>query len=123
MEILVNEYGAREIIFRDETFTVDKKHIANLCREIISRGLNKKVDWSCTTRVDCVTPDLLRLMKEAGCWQIAFGFEFGELLSLLLSEVPIERTRRHGRTIGRGLRLILPNSTRSQGFFNIRQTL
>lgn len=95
MEILVNEYGAREVIFRDETFTVDKKHIADLCREIISRGLNKKVDWSCTTRVDCVTPDLLRLMKEAGCWEIHYGVESGNqrLLDLITKDITLEQVR------------------------------
>ena len=33
------------------------------------------ISWSCFAGVDTVSPDILRLMKEAGCHQICYGFE------------------------------------------------
>ena len=95
METLIHQYRAKEIIFRDETFTVDKRHIERLCREIVYRRLHKKVNWSCTTRVDCVTPDLLLAMKAAGCWEIHYGFESGNqrLLDLIHKDITLEQAR------------------------------
>jgi len=95
MGVLINDYGAREIIFRDETFTVDKKHIRDLCQEMIRLGLHKKVAWSCTTRVDCVTPELLKLMKKAGCWEIHYGVESGSqrLLDMISKGITLQQVR------------------------------
>lgn len=33
--------------------------------------------WSCSTRVDTVDLEILKTMKEAGCWLISFGVESG----------------------------------------------
>jgi anaerobic magnesium-protoporphyrin IX monomethyl ester cyclase len=95
MEVLIREYGAREIIFRDETFTVDKRHIRELCGELMKKGLHRKVAWSCTTRVDCVTPELLTLMKAAGCWEIHYGIESGSqrLLDLIRKGITLGQVR------------------------------
>ena len=40
----------REIFIEDDTFTVDKKRVVEVCDEIQRRGL--KLVWSCNTRVD-----------------------------------------------------------------------
>lgn len=47
-----------------------------------------------TARVDCVKPDLLRLMKKAGCWEIEFGLESGsdELLQKMEKHARVERS-------------------------------
>lgn len=47
-----------------------------ICHLIIERGL--RFPWTCLTRVNTVDQDLLRLMKEAGCWQVLFGLESGD---------------------------------------------
>jgi radical SAM superfamily enzyme YgiQ (UPF0313 family) len=66
----------REIMFETDTFTAVPSHVESVCREIIRRGLNKRVRWSCNVRVD-VKLDLLPLMKTAGCRMLMIGFEFG----------------------------------------------
>ncbi|MFA5322179.1 MAG: radical SAM protein [Smithella sp.] len=73
VEHLQKNFGIREISFYDDTFTVDKKRVAELCRLIIAK--KNKFTWSCFARVDTVTPELLLLMKKAGCHQIMYGFE------------------------------------------------
>jgi radical SAM superfamily enzyme YgiQ (UPF0313 family) len=35
------------------------------------------IQWSCSTRIDSVNEDLLNIMAEAGCAEIAFGLESG----------------------------------------------
>ena len=42
---------------------------------MIKRGLNKKVKWSCSMRVNLVTEELMERMKTAGCYYIFYGFE------------------------------------------------
>ena len=39
--------------------------------------LERNYTWSCSARVDCVDPELLELMWEAGCRDIYFGIEAG----------------------------------------------
>jgi anaerobic magnesium-protoporphyrin IX monomethyl ester cyclase len=76
IEELIERYGAREIRFFDDTFTINRKRVEKICGMIIERGL--RFPWTCLTRVNTVDKDLLRLMKEAGCWQVLFGLESGD---------------------------------------------
>ena len=73
IEYLQKNYGIREISFYDDTFTASKKNVAELSQLIIAKEI--KLSWSCFSRVDSVTPELLLLMKKAGCHQIMYGFE------------------------------------------------
>ncbi|MES0338372.1 MAG: radical SAM protein [Candidatus Magnetobacterium sp. LHC-1] len=66
-------YGIREISFYDDTFTANRKRVEQLCNMLIAEGVN--ISWSCFARVDTVSPDILKLMKAAGCHQIMYGFE------------------------------------------------
>jgi len=75
MAHLRKDYGIRHIMFVDDLFTASRKRTTELCRLIIDNGLD--MTWSCASRVDVVKPDLLHLMKEAGCWEISFGLESG----------------------------------------------
>lgn len=84
----------REIMFETDTFTAVPSHVRDVCNEIIRRGLNKRVRWSCNVRVD-VQLDLLPLMKEAGCRMLMIGFEFGTnaQLDAVKKGVTIEQSR------------------------------
>lgn len=73
IKFLKSHYGIREISFYDDTFTALRKRIEHLCHMLITEKI--AISWSCFARVDSVSPDLLRLMKEAGCHQICYGFE------------------------------------------------
>lgn len=75
IEYLHRKFGAYQFTFYDDAFTVDQKRAAEICREIKRRGL--KIKWDCETRVDMVTKDLLRTMKEAGCFAVWLGVESG----------------------------------------------
>jgi len=66
----------KEIMFETDTFSAIPRHVKEVCAEIIKRGLNKKISFSCNVRVD-IKLDLLPLMKEAGFRMLMIGFEFG----------------------------------------------
>jgi len=73
IELLQKKYGIQEISFYDDTFTANKKNVTGLCQLMLEKKI--RLSWSCFARVDTVTPDLLLLMKKAGCHQIMYGFE------------------------------------------------
>ena len=75
IKMLRDKYKAKNIYFFEDTFTLDKKRIHDLCRLLIKDNIN--MPWSCMTRTDCVDLRLLKSMKKAGCRQIAYGIESG----------------------------------------------
>ncbi|OGV62083.1 MAG: hypothetical protein A2498_07655 [Lentisphaerae bacterium RIFOXYC12_FULL_60_16] len=73
---LRTRFGVREILVEDDTFVLQRRHVEAFCRELIDQRVD--VTWSCLGRADRVTPDLLRLMRQAGCWHLSFGIESGD---------------------------------------------
>jgi len=71
----------QEIMFETDSFTAIRSYTEALCRLMIKKGLNKRITWSCNTRVD-MDLELLPLMKEAGCRMLMTGFEFGTQAAL-----------------------------------------
>jgi len=72
---LKNDFGINEINFVDDTFVVNKKRVKQICDLLINRNID--LSWSCEAKVNFVNPEMLKLMKKAGCWQIAYGIETG----------------------------------------------
>lgn len=75
LEECVNKYSIRNFFFRADTFTMNKKLVIELCREIINRRLN--IAWVANSRVNTIDEERLVWMKKAGCWLVAFGIESG----------------------------------------------
>lgn len=77
MLYLRDNYGVNKFFFQDDAFTVNKDRLYQLCNMIIDRDdFNPK--WTCVTRVDFITQDMLNKMKEAGCVEIHVGLESGD---------------------------------------------
>ena len=71
---LVEDFGIKEIKINDDTFNLDEKRVFEICN-ILKR---KKIDisWSCNLRVDAIkNKDVLKTMKESGCWLVRIGIE------------------------------------------------
>ncbi len=71
----LKKYQPRYIEMMDETFTVNRKWVREVCQGILDAGL--KFEWGAKTRMDLLDPDLLELMGRAGCTKIGFGLESG----------------------------------------------
>lgn len=75
LRYLRDHHKVRTVSFFDETFTMNKRRVRELCEGIRREGL--EIRWYCNTRVHLVDPDLLKAMREAGCGGISFGVESG----------------------------------------------
>ena len=91
MEYLIKNYKVKEIIIIDDTLTLNKNNITAICKEIINRNI--KIKWESPTRVDCVDPELLKLMYKAGCRRLRYGVESGdqEILSLMKKGITLKQ--------------------------------
>jgi radical SAM superfamily enzyme YgiQ (UPF0313 family) len=63
------------IYFHDNDFLVDPARVEQLCRRFIETGLAKRFSWAVQARADRLEPDLLRLMRQAGCVKMEIGVE------------------------------------------------
>jgi radical SAM superfamily enzyme YgiQ (UPF0313 family) len=75
IDILVKEYGVKNIKFADEIFVLNKEHVAGICDLIIERGYDLNI-W-CYARVDSWDQELLVKMKKAGINWVCLGIESG----------------------------------------------
>ncbi len=75
MEHLINVYGIKDIQIFDDTFTLVPSRTEKICNLILEKKLD--ISWNCMTRIDKVTPELLKLMKAAGCYEVGIGIESG----------------------------------------------
>ena len=64
----------------------------DFCEGLRQRGV--KLSWSCGTGVKYVTPELLAVMKKAGCHTINYGFESGsqKILDEMDKNVTVEQS-------------------------------
>ncbi|WP_302298225.1 B12-binding domain-containing radical SAM protein [Phascolarctobacterium faecium] len=74
--ILQNFPDLKSLGFEDDTFTADLERTKNICRLIIEKGLEKKINWWVNARVT-LDFDTMLLMKQAGCRLLIAGFESG----------------------------------------------
>ncbi len=90
---MINDFKIDGIQFYDETFTVNRKRVIELCQALRTNGLT--LPWSCFTRVNLVDKELLDEMKKAGCYQIFFGIESGNqrLLDLIKKDITLDQAR------------------------------
>ena len=93
IEAVIEDYGIKAFLFHDDTFTVNKKRVLDFCNLVKEKGLD--INWRCTTRVNTVTLDLLKRMKEAGCHNVSFGVESGDarILKLIKKNITLPQVR------------------------------
>jgi len=67
--------GVNTIDFVDESFTVNRERVLDLCHQMCEAGLN--MTWGCWTRADLLDETLIADMKAAGLRRILLGVETG----------------------------------------------
>lgn len=75
IDVLVNEYGVRNIKIADEMFVLNRRHVLGICDRIIDRGYDLNI-WA-YTRVDTIKDGMLEKLKAAGFNWLAIGIEAG----------------------------------------------
>ena len=76
IEHVIKKYGAKEISFVDDTFPANRKRFIKILELIKERNL--RFVWTCMANVNDLDDEVLQLMRETGCWQIALGIESGD---------------------------------------------
>jgi radical SAM superfamily enzyme YgiQ (UPF0313 family) len=126
MEYCITRYRPGEIFFDDDTFTIGKRRVLQMCDEILARGID--VIWSCMGRVDTVDEEMLSRMRRAGCRKIKFGVETGspDIMAAIkknidLAKVPVafEAAKRCGLEVHGTFMIGLPGETPE----TVRQTI
>jgi radical SAM superfamily enzyme YgiQ (UPF0313 family) len=92
IELLYKDCGVKHFCFADDALTVDRQATIALCDEILARNLN--IAFTATTRTDCVDEELLRKLKQAGCYEMGYGIETGssDLLDKMRKENHLENS-------------------------------
>ncbi|MAO54803.1 MAG: radical SAM protein [Rhodospirillaceae bacterium] len=104
---VMDRYNVGFVDFCDENFGTDKRWLRGFCAEI------KKLDilWRVAgMRVNCVDPDLISLMKDAGCSAIQYGMETGSATMLEVMEKKVKIGDNYNAvkwTIEAGLRTVV----------------
>ena len=73
IDALVNVHGIRNIKILDELFIIKHPRILEFCDKLKERKYDLNM-W-CFARVDTVTPEILKRLKEVGMNWVAYGFE------------------------------------------------
>lgn len=86
--------GINFFYFSDDTFSVNKKMVVQICKKIIDKKLN--ISWVAISRVNTMSEDILSWMRKAGCIQISYGVESGSkkirnFLNKKVSDAEVEK--------------------------------
>jgi len=112
IEYLISNFGIKEIHFEDDNLTLHRPHIVEICRLLMEKKL--KISWACPNgvRADHLDMELLKMMKKAGCYYLAFGIESGnqEILDNVKKNTSLEK-------LEEGVKMASKAGIMTQGFF------
>lgn len=74
-----DHYQIRKFSFDDDIFTVNKKRAISLCKALDEAPFAGKVQWGCNTRLDCIDYEIIDALHRAGCVNVLFGVESGDI--------------------------------------------
>jgi radical SAM superfamily enzyme YgiQ (UPF0313 family) len=85
--------GIHEFLIYDDTFTINKKRVFEICDEIIGRRLD--IGWDFRANVNTIDLAMLKRLKEANCERIHYGVEAGSdrVLKVLKKGTTVERIK------------------------------
>lgn len=96
IEDCYKKHDIKIFFFKADNFTMNEKWVEELCNLILSSPLKGKIQFTANSRVAPLTLRTLQLMKSAGCFAIAFGFESG-------SEHTLKKIKK-GTTVSQNIR-------------------
>lgn len=125
---LIYRYGAREIRFFDDTLTINKSRLFEICSKLQAIQKKIKIPWTCLTKVNAVTKKMLTEMKKAGCWQVLYGIESGDpaMLKRLKKGTTIEENSqaiRWAKELGLSIRADFVVGTPGETLESLQKTL
>jgi len=104
---LAERHGIEAVAFYDELMAADAQRFAAICEAMLAAGL-ERLRWECQAHPRVIRPEMLALMKRAGCVQVAIGFESGSqaMLDRIHKKTRVEANLETARRVKEaGLRL------------------
>lgn len=79
MELAAEVTGTGCFSITHDMFTLNRRFIRDFCTSLseFQKKTGKNFTWSCSSRIDSVTEEMLIAMRKAGCRAIFFGIESG----------------------------------------------
>lgn len=87
------QMGIKEIFIYDDTFTIRRDRVIEICRQKIERGL--QIQWDIRAHINTINDEVLDALAAAGCRRIHYGVESGteEITKVLKKGIDLEHTR------------------------------
>ena len=112
LRYLRERFGVRHVNFYDDQFTFNRARVEKFTEMMIDRPLG--MTFNCAVRAEHIDTELLRRMKQAGCWMMSLGIESGDerLLAQHRQNADLER-------LAEKIRLIKQAGIRTKGLLMI----
>ena len=88
LDLMVNNYGIKNIFIVDSLFNLDYNNVKNICEEILKQKIDVKIGANYAPNKDFI--ELMPLMRESGVVHLATGVE--SLSEVMLSNMNKKRT-------------------------------
>lgn len=75
----VAEVGIKDISIGDDTFTLNKEHVENICKSLKNYNLDR-LRYNLGSRIDTMDDDMICILKNLNMDYITFGVESGSLI-------------------------------------------
>jgi len=87
---ICSNMGITDFLIYDDTFTVERQRVLDICEEINRRKLN--VMFDIRSRVDTIDEQMIANLKSAGCQGIHYGIEAGteKILKVLNKKISLK---------------------------------
>jgi radical SAM superfamily enzyme YgiQ (UPF0313 family) len=93
LSLIKKEYNPDTIWFVDDVFTISHKWLTEFNKEL--KRNNLKIKYECITRADRMNEDVIKMMKESGCFRVWIGAESGSqrIIDAMDRRVKVEQVR------------------------------
>ncbi len=73
----IERYKINIIDFYDELFANDRDRIYDLCKQLkqLFQSVPWEIKWNCQLRMDSANEELVKIMKDTGCYLVSLGLE------------------------------------------------
>lgn len=97
IEMLTGEYGADEIYFEDDNFTVNRPRALDILERLAAFRPKIHVKFANGIRADFVDAEILSAMKRAGVYSASFGIESGSpaTLAKMKKNLDLDKARKN----------------------------
>jgi len=123
IEWIKNHYEVDSIWFVDDVFTISHKWLNEFKTELHSRNIS--MPYECITRADRMDEEVIKELKESGCFRVWIGAESGsqKVIDLMERRVNVNQvremiqlTRKHGIQTGTFIMVGYPGETEEDIF-------